>query len=305
MKAMAKNPDDRYASAEELRADLLRFADGRPVEAGDPAVTTMMAAAGVTSTTMMAGHTQALPPVDQVSDEADAERKKRTRRLVALLILLLVALGIIAYFLLRSVGVFGATVTVPNVVGDTRAAATQTLQNDQLTVGRTTYRADPATRGIVLSTNPGAGALVSKNSAVDLVVSGGPRTVQVPNVVGELPTNAGATLTRAGLSVGGTSSECSNQYPSGTVSGQNPTVGNSVSAGTTVDIIISTGSCAPPTTIPPPTTTTTAPPPTTTTTAPPPTTTTAPPTTTTTTTTAPPAAPAPAAVTPIRGHSGR
>ena len=34
MKAMAKNPDDRYGSAEELRADLLRFADGRPSRRG-------------------------------------------------------------------------------------------------------------------------------------------------------------------------------------------------------------------------------------------------------------------------------
>jgi serine/threonine-protein kinase len=317
MKAMAKNPDDRYASAEELRADLLRFADGRPVEAGDPAVTSLMAAAGATSTMMMTSRTQALPPVDQAQlEKADeAERKKRTRRLIALLIVLLVALGVIAYFLLRSVGVFGATVTVPNVVGDTRAAATQTLQNDQLTVGRTTYRADKAARGIVLSTDPSAGALVSKNSAVDLVVSNGPRTVPVPNVVGELSTNAGATLTRAGLSVGGTSSECSNQYPSGTVSGQNPTVGNSVSAGTTVDIVISSGSCAPPTTAPPPpTTTTTTAPPTTTTTAPPTTTTTAPPTTTTTappttTTTAPPTTTTPttppAALPPPRGHNGQ
>src|SRR5277367_1686102 len=42
MKAMAKNPDDRYASAEELRADLLRFADGRPVEAADPGLTSVM-----------------------------------------------------------------------------------------------------------------------------------------------------------------------------------------------------------------------------------------------------------------------
>ena len=42
MKAMAKNPDDRYGSAEELRADLLRFADGRPVEAGDPGLTSVM-----------------------------------------------------------------------------------------------------------------------------------------------------------------------------------------------------------------------------------------------------------------------
>ena len=49
MKAMAKNPDDRYGSAEELRADLLRFAEGRPVEAVDPGMTSMMTALGTTS----------------------------------------------------------------------------------------------------------------------------------------------------------------------------------------------------------------------------------------------------------------
>src|SRR5579863_7426275 len=46
MKAMAKSPSDRYATAEEFRADLLRFTDGRPVEAGDPGQTTTMAPVG-------------------------------------------------------------------------------------------------------------------------------------------------------------------------------------------------------------------------------------------------------------------
>src|SRR6516165_7076486 len=46
MTAMAKDPAMRYGSAEELRADLLRFADGRPVEAGDPNLTSVMGAAG-------------------------------------------------------------------------------------------------------------------------------------------------------------------------------------------------------------------------------------------------------------------
>ena len=49
MKALAKSPDDRYQSAEEFRADLLRFADGRPVEAVDPGMTSMMMALGTTS----------------------------------------------------------------------------------------------------------------------------------------------------------------------------------------------------------------------------------------------------------------
>src|ERR1700728_3949460 len=48
MKAMAKPPSDRYATAEEFRADLLRFVDGKPVEASDAGVTTMLAAIGAT-----------------------------------------------------------------------------------------------------------------------------------------------------------------------------------------------------------------------------------------------------------------
>ena len=62
MKAMAKNPDDRYGSAEELRADLLRFADGRPVEAGDPGLTSVMTAVGATQAVpMTTGRTMAVP----------------------------------------------------------------------------------------------------------------------------------------------------------------------------------------------------------------------------------------------------
>ena len=176
MKAMAKNPDDRYGSAEELRADLLRFADGRPVEASDPGVTTMMAAVGVTQALpATTGRTMAVPVGAAPStSREDLERKKRTRNLIIVLVLLLVALAVIAFFLLRSLGVFGSNVTVPNVVGLTAGQATQTLHDDNLTVGSSTVRTSTTTKGNVLSTDPKAGASVSKNSAVNLVVSGGP-----------------------------------------------------------------------------------------------------------------------------------
>src|SRR5580698_10037650 len=82
MKAMAKNPDDRYASAEELRADLLRFADGRPVEAADPGLTSVMtgAVAATTAVPVTTGRTMAIPGgLPPSPSREDEERKKRTR----------------------------------------------------------------------------------------------------------------------------------------------------------------------------------------------------------------------------------
>ena len=311
MKAMAKNPDDRYGSAEELRADLLRFADGRPVEAGDPGLTSVMTAVEATQAVpTTTGRTMAIPPSGPPPGQEDLERKKRTRNLIILLVVLLVALAVIAYFLLRSVGVFGSNVTVPNVVGLTAGQATQALHDDNLTVGSSTVRTSSTTKGNVLSTDPKAGASVGKNSAVDLVVSGGPNIpivavpsvqgkqltqaiallqtanlgytvhnvtssqsvgtvlsqdptagtkipatrkvvltvsatqsmVPVPSVIGQSPASAGSTLTHAGLNVGSQSTACSSQ-PSGLVSSQNPVPGTNVQPNTSVNLVVSSGSC--------------------------------------------------------------
>jgi beta-lactam-binding protein with PASTA domain/tRNA A-37 threonylcarbamoyl transferase component Bud32 len=228
MKAMAKSPEDRYGSAEELRADLLRFADGRPVEAGDPGVTSMMT--GVVGATqvvpMTTGRTMAVPAgVVPPTSREDLERKKRTRNLIIVLVVLLVALAVIAFFLLRSVGVFGGNVTVPDVVGLPAGQATQTLENDHLTVGSSTTKTSTKAKGDVLSTDPAAGASVAKNSAVNLVVSGGPNipTVEVPSVTGKQLTQAIVTL--QGANLGYTVHNVTSNQPVGTVLSQNPAAG--------------------------------------------------------------------------------
>ena len=109
-----------------------------------------MAAVGAATTTVGRDHAagpwpsrpRRTPPPPE-----DLERQKRTRSLIILLVVLLVALAVIAFFLLRSVGLFGGNVTVPNVVGQTSRAATQTLQNDHLTVGTSTVRDEQHDQG--------------------------------------------------------------------------------------------------------------------------------------------------------------
>jgi serine/threonine-protein kinase len=248
MKAMAKDPASRYGSAEEMRADLLRFADGRPVEAGDPNVTSVMgaAAAGAAATTMMSpatGRTMAVPAggiAPAGANPDDAARKRRTRNLIWLLVLLLIALGVIAYFLFSSLN---GNVTVPNVVGQTTAAATQTLQSDGLTVGLPSQSEASATiaAGHVISTDPKVGTSVSKNSTVHLIVSAGPSipTVQVPAVTNEQLSAAIQKLTGSNPPLTYKVKYAPSNQPNGWVLSQDPAAGASIKANVPITLTVS------------------------------------------------------------------
>ncbi len=233
MKALAKNPADRYASAEELRADLLRFADGRPVEALDPAATSVMGAVGAfdaTEAVMRTGQTQVVPLDGGIypgSDDEEKMRKRRTRRLVALLAVLLVALAVVAFFLVRALG-GGSNVGVPDVVGLPQAVAVQTLQNDGLDVGQITSQENSRAKGTVLSTDPSSGTSVAKSSVVDLVVSAGPNVpiVTVPPVKGDPLAQAIQALNAVGLNY--SVHNVSSNQPEGTVLNQFPAGGSKV-----------------------------------------------------------------------------
>ncbi len=248
MKAMAKDPASRYGSAEELRADLLRFADGRPVEAGDPNLTSVMgaAAAGAAATTMMSpatGRTMAVPAggvATAGTNREDEARKKRTRNLIWLLILLLIALGVIAYFLFSSLN---GNVTVPNVVGQTTAAATQSLKNEGLTLRLPSQSEASATiaAGHVINTDPKAGTSVSKNSTVRLIVSTGPTipTVQVPAVTNEQLSAAIRALTATNPPLTYKVKYAPSNQPNGWVLSQDPVAGATIKANVPITLTVS------------------------------------------------------------------
>jgi beta-lactam-binding protein with PASTA domain/tRNA A-37 threonylcarbamoyl transferase component Bud32 len=244
MKAMAKSPADRYATAEEFRADLLRFVDGRPVEAGDVATTTTttMGALGATEAVMMTGSTRAIPVGGGGGgdmSQAEADRRRRLRRVWVLLVVLLIVLAVIAVLLVRSL-TSTQHETVPSVAGQTVAAATQTLQSENLSVGSTSrVTSGTITKGEVIATDPKAGSKVAKNGHVDLVVSAGKTvtTVTVPPVVGQQFTAAGETLTNAGLSF--KPKYVTSNKPPGQVIAQSPAGGASTPSTTVVKLTVS------------------------------------------------------------------
>ena len=142
-------------------------------------------------------------------------------------------------------------VTVPNVVNQTQAAAGTALTGAGLVVGTVTQQSSATVAaGRVISQNPAAGVGVTAGSAVNLVVSTGPvptpGPVAVPNVVNQTQAAATAAITGAGLVLGTVSQQSSTTVPAGSVISQNPSAGTSVSLGSAVSLVVSTGPVAVP-----------------------------------------------------------
>jgi serine/threonine-protein kinase len=131
------------------------------------------------------------------------------------------------------------------------------LEDQGLKLGKQTESDSPDQRkGRVISSSPGTGESVAKDTTVDIEVASG--KVRVPNVVGQTLEEARATLTDARLEVKADKFEVSTQ-PEGTVITQDPS-NTTVDQGSTVTLVLAKAIATPPTT-PPPTTPTTEPPP--------------------------------------------
>ncbi len=137
-----------------------------------------------------------------------------------------------------------ASLTVPNIVGQTQNNASTALGNAGFVAAAVTNGAStivPA--GSVMSQNPAAGTPVSTGGSVNvnLVISSGPQ-VGVPNVVGQAQAAASGAIVNAGLTVGTIANSSSATVPFGEVISESPAPGATVGAGTAVSLIVSTGS---------------------------------------------------------------
>jgi eukaryotic-like serine/threonine-protein kinase len=225
LKALAKDPANRFATAEEFIAAL-------DAAEADP-------------TTSPVGDTAAFAPVappaePQEPPAAPPEERRRGWRW-AILLVLVVALGALAAWALTRPG----QVVVPSVIGESEEVATQTLEEAGFAVEVTEVATtDPDTEpGTVLEQDPRAGEEIDEGSTVTLSVSTGPGTARIPDVQGLAERKAVTRLEDRGFLVE-TREQFSDDVEPGLAIGTDPPAGEKVDGGSTVTLLVSKGSNA-------------------------------------------------------------
>ncbi|MGY1637125.1 Stk1 family PASTA domain-containing Ser/Thr kinase [Geodermatophilus sp. SYSU D00742] len=241
LKAMSKNPANRYQSAADMRNDLLRALAGQQVEAtpvmNDAEKTTILGA-----TPGYAGGDW-----DAGDDEA-ARKRRRTRVVVAVVAAVLLLGGVITAALLLDSGAeeeapVAREVAVPTLVDLPRAEAEAAITDAGLVVGAVTTEVttDEARVGTVLSSTPASGARVDEGTRVDLVVGAAPDSIAIPPVVNLDEDDARTALENAGLTGNINRDTVDSLEPEGTVVAVDPEQGTQVAPDVTITLSVSDG----------------------------------------------------------------
>jgi beta-lactam-binding protein with PASTA domain/tRNA A-37 threonylcarbamoyl transferase component Bud32 len=230
MKALAKNPVNRYSSAAEMREDLQRFLSGQAVQA-----TPLMA-----DQTMVAPVGGGTRVMERAEEEYEPPKERRRAAFYVVIALLILALfGLLAWLLADSL-FGGPTVRVPDVVGRDVDEARDILEEAGFEVD-TEPRNSPRPEDQVLEQDPEAGGRAEEGSTVVLAISAGRRQTTVPELVGLTLEDARDELRGARLAVGETRPEVSEEVPEDEVISQDPPAGERVDRGSDVDLVVSSG----------------------------------------------------------------
>jgi eukaryotic-like serine/threonine-protein kinase len=241
LRAMAKDPAQRYQSAADMRTDIQRALSGVPVAAprGMGYATTQRMGAGAA---VAAGPTRAIPgyeygPEEDGYTEGGGGSRRRTWLLWAAgALLVLAVLGGVAY------AFFGGNggVAVPQVNGLSEKQATEQVQKAGLMPKVIDQASATVQKGLVITTSPANGNLVARGTTVTLFVSNGPPKVKVPNVLHQNEPDARNLLQNEGFKVKEVTDQNSAAKPN-TVVGQNPAPNTLVNKGATITLSVSPG----------------------------------------------------------------
>ena len=241
MRALAKNPRDRYPGAEEFLADLERCRKDLPVAAILPADDTAM------TSVIPAGALDA--GLDQTairrSERTGAGQKKKMgggkKALLAFLALaVLAALAAGIYFL--AFAQESGNVMVPDVIGLDRVQAEEAIRAQGLKPELEAEEySETVPAGKIVRQNPEKGSKLKSGGSVRLVVSRGSSKVGVPEITGQSAGYAESKLKEIGLNPERQPDVFSATVPEGSVVSQDPAAGAMVQKDSAVKYVVSKG----------------------------------------------------------------
>jgi len=261
LRALSKNPEDRYQTAEEFSEDLHRVEAGLPLAPEtSEAATALLAGAAIPlagdggSTEVLSGtavtRPQGAPPPQAPPRRPpygpgyydEPPRKRRRWGPWLLVALLLAAAGIAGWYVFSQIQdqlAANEPVAVPNVVGLKQEAAVALIQDAGLEPDVQRAANADVEKDRVFDQNPNPGTRIQKGDRVTILVSTGTPKTSVPDVVGMNYGDAVQALNDVNLDA--SKHEVFSQKPAGQVVAQNPPAGEEVVEGTEVVLDVSKG----------------------------------------------------------------
>ncbi|WP_025738224.1 Stk1 family PASTA domain-containing Ser/Thr kinase [Mycobacterium genavense] len=239
LKALAKNPDNRYQTAAEMRADLVRVHNGEPPEAPkvltDAERTSLLASTGP-------GHGSRTDPLPrQHFSDTDPERMGGPVGRWVVAVAVLAVLTIVVVIAFNTFGGSTRDVQVPDMRGQVSADAVAALQNRGFKT-RTLQKPDSSIPpDHVISTDPGANASVAAGDEITINVSTGPEQREVPDVSSMSYADAVSKLKAAGFTKFKQANSPSTPELLGKVVGTNPPANQTSAITNVVTVIVGSG----------------------------------------------------------------
>jgi serine/threonine-protein kinase len=242
MKALNKDPEQRYQTADDLRADLLRAMRGETPVAAPLAVSNEEE----TATRLMAA--ARIPPATSPPDEVYRQFEERSP---SQLPFILTAFGLLGLLVFLIYGVFqlasqraptSELVTLPNAENLPRADALRLLQSAGFFVSDIDARPSAIVAAdLTITTEPGPGIELPRGSSVILIISSGEEVFPVPTLVSQTQQAAEDLIRQAGFQVGTVVERPDPVKPAGIVLEQSHAPGLEVASGTLIDLVVSEG----------------------------------------------------------------
>ena len=265
MKAMSKDPRERFATARDMRHALNDFLAGRPVTLGG---------FSGAQTALMAEPIPDIEPIGPYQTDKTAvmnvqnggayqgggyqpsgrmryvdpgeEQQKPNRRGVFIAVGVIAVLAIaaaLAFVLLgRGCSVDTGNIEVPDVTNKSLEQATSLIEDQGLAVGAIDYvYSDTVPEGSVVSQTPKAGSKQAEGTKINLSVSQGTEQVAVPDLSNMTADEARSALQKAGLKYKAGAAEHSDTVKENHVVRQSPAAGEKVAKNTEVTYYLSAG----------------------------------------------------------------